>query len=99
MILSVWRDVLGDDRVGVEDRFFDVGGDSLRIASVFDRLQTLLPDHRLAMVDVFRHPTVRALAAHLGGVHPGSGMAQPVEVGRPEAARRPRRTGEARRPR
>ncbi|MEU6231859.1 amino acid adenylation domain-containing protein [Kitasatospora sp. NPDC047058] len=65
-IAGVWCEVLGLERVGAEDNFFDVGGDSLRLTSVAALLRERLglPVTRLGM---FRHPTVRAMASALAG--------------------------------
>jgi amino acid adenylation domain-containing protein len=67
IISDVWSDVLDTSDFGVDDGFFDVGGDSLLAGQVHTRLSALLPDHRLRIVDIFRHPTVQALADHLRG--------------------------------
>jgi acyl carrier protein len=65
-IARVWAEVLGVEEVGVEDNFFDLGGDSLLLMRVYTRLgDTLKPG--LTTVDLFRHPTVRSLAEHLAG--------------------------------
>jgi len=50
--------VLGRAEVGVTDSFFDVGGGSLAMAAVQQRLNQLTGRH-LRMVDLFGHPTVR----------------------------------------
>ena len=55
-----------EDAVGVTDNFFDSGGGSLAMATVQQRLNRLL-GRELRVVDLFRYPTVRALAAHLDG--------------------------------
>ncbi|HEX4497401.1 MAG TPA: amino acid adenylation domain-containing protein, partial [Thermoanaerobaculia bacterium] len=64
-ISEVWREVLGVERVGVNDNFFDLGGQSLLMARVHSRLREVFPDFGLGLVDLFKHPTVGALAAHL----------------------------------
>ncbi|MFI9203132.1 amino acid adenylation domain-containing protein [Streptomyces sp. NPDC053048] len=63
-IAEVWRDVLRLDRVGVEDNFFEVGGDSLLLMRVMARLRTRarLP---LTRVEMFMYPTIRSLARRL----------------------------------
>ena len=43
-IAGVWSEVLGIDRVGPEDNFFDLGGHSLLMCSVHGRLQQLYGD-------------------------------------------------------
>ncbi|WP_433342577.1 amino acid adenylation domain-containing protein [Micromonospora sp. CA-111912] len=66
LVAGIWREVLERDRVGVTDNFFDIGGHSLALAAVHARL-TAATGRSIAMLDLFRHPTVRALAAHLDG--------------------------------
>jgi acyl-coenzyme A synthetase/AMP-(fatty) acid ligase len=61
-IAAVWQEVLGISQVGVEDNFFDLGGHSLLIMRVYARLRELLPVV-LNVIDLFRYPTVGALAA------------------------------------
>ncbi len=63
-IAEVWQSVLQVDRVGIDDSFFDLGGQSLSLLRVRRRLRDL--GHEVAPTDLFRHPTIGALAAHLG---------------------------------
>ncbi len=60
-LAAVWSTVLGIDLVGVQDNFFELGGDSILSIQVVSRARqaglALLPR------DVFRCPTVAALAA------------------------------------
>jgi len=65
-IAGVWQEVLRAERVGVQDNFFELGGTSLGIAQVHSRLREAL-GRDLSLVDLFRHPTVGALARHLAG--------------------------------
>ncbi|WP_432212086.1 phosphopantetheine-binding protein [Bosea vestrisii] len=51
------------DLVGIDDNFFDIGGNSLLIAELHRRLVRDLP--WFALVDLYRFPNVRALAGHL----------------------------------
>ncbi|HEV7506853.1 MAG TPA: amino acid adenylation domain-containing protein [Thermoanaerobaculia bacterium] len=73
-IAEVWREVLGVEQVGVEDNFFDRGGHSLLLIRVHSRLQKLL-DREIPVVDLFNHPTIAALARHLGELPEGGGDA------------------------
>jgi len=63
-IAAVWREVLGTPAVGVDDNFFDVGGHSLLAVQVHRRLQAVVGP-RLSLTDLFRFPTIRALAGYL----------------------------------
>jgi non-ribosomal peptide synthetase component F/acyl carrier protein len=60
-IARVWREVLGLDRIGVTDSFFELGGNSLLIMRLQTRLRKEL-NSRLAVVDLFAHHTVAAQA-------------------------------------
>jgi amino acid adenylation domain-containing protein len=63
-IAAVWAEVLDVERVGAHDNFFELGGNSLLLLQVSSRLQAELGGE-LRMVDLFRYPTVGALAASL----------------------------------
>jgi len=60
-IAAVWREVLGVTSPGPDDNFFDLGGNSLRMAAVHERL-TRAAAPALRMTDLYRAPTIRALA-------------------------------------
>ncbi|MFP3941414.1 MAG: alpha/beta fold hydrolase [Thermoanaerobaculia bacterium] len=68
-VAAVWREVLGAPSVTRDANFFDLGGHSLLLARVHERLEEAL-SRKLSMVELFRHPTVSTLAAALeeGGV-------------------------------
>jgi acyl carrier protein len=63
-LAAVLQEVLRIERVGVDDNFFDLGASSLLLAQVHERLQERL-GREILLVEVFNHPTVRALASHL----------------------------------
>jgi acyl carrier protein len=85
-IASVFREVLGIDKVGLHDNFFDLGANSLLLVqaqrALRDRLQRDIPVIRL-----FQHPTVAALAAQLVDQAPGAPASKPLPA-RDRAARR-----------
>ena len=63
-IASVWEEVLGVSEVGVHDNFFDLGGRSLLLVRVQARLAKCL-NCQIPILELFRHPTIHALALHL----------------------------------
>jgi amino acid adenylation domain-containing protein len=62
-IAAIWSRVLDLDQVGLYDNFFDLGGNSLLIIKVRDELREAL-QRNVAVVDLFRHPTVHELARY-----------------------------------
>ncbi|MBP6698904.1 MAG: amino acid adenylation domain-containing protein, partial [Flavobacteriales bacterium] len=76
-LANVWADLLGIDRVGIDDNFFDLGGNSLLSIQAVAQLE----GHglKLPIVKLYQHPTIKACAAFLegdaGAIHP-SEMAQ-----------------------
>jgi amino acid adenylation domain-containing protein len=64
VIAAVWQQVLQIDRVGVFDNFFDLGGHSLLIAQVHNRLQEIL-QRDLSLLTVFKYPSIESLARYL----------------------------------
>jgi amino acid adenylation domain-containing protein len=64
-IAAIWSDALGVESVGLEERFFDIGGHSLLMIEVHDQLRDKT-GHHVALLDLFQYPTVRSLAHHLG---------------------------------
>lgn len=63
-IAAVWQEVLRIENVGTQDNFFDLGGHSLLLTQVYSKLRRIT--HRdLSMLDLFRYPTISALADYL----------------------------------
>jgi amino acid adenylation domain-containing protein len=77
-VAAVWAQVLGVERVGLEDHFFDLGGHSLLLVEVQGRLRAA--GHAdLPLLALFQHPTVAAQARHLSGSDTGAGWRQQAE--------------------
>ncbi|HVO12180.1 MAG TPA: amino acid adenylation domain-containing protein, partial [Vicinamibacteria bacterium] len=64
-VAAVWREVLGTAAIGIDDSFFDLGGHSLLLIQVHERLARTFPEQRLRVLDLFEHATIRSLAARL----------------------------------
>ncbi|HEX5720871.1 MAG TPA: amino acid adenylation domain-containing protein, partial [Thermoanaerobaculia bacterium] len=60
-LAEIWQDLLGLDRVGVHDNFFDLGGHSLLMARVQSRITEEL-GREISMVDLLSHASVDGLA-------------------------------------
>ncbi|MGX6508347.1 amino acid adenylation domain-containing protein [Rhodococcus sp. SJ-2] len=64
IVAGVFGDVLGVDRVGRDDDFFDLGGNSLVATQVVSRLGTALGT-RVPVRALFEYSVVETLAAHV----------------------------------
>ncbi|MFE4590135.1 amino acid adenylation domain-containing protein [Streptomyces laurentii] len=71
-IAALWCGVLGRDRIGREDNFFDLGGNSLLLVSAQNAVNQAFGSE-VTVVDLFAHPTVRDLAGHLAARLPAAG--------------------------
>ena len=65
ILAGIYAQVLGLERVGVDDSFFDLGGDSLSAMRVIAAINTAL-DAQLAVRTLFDAPSVRSLSQQLG---------------------------------
>ncbi|MFD0661889.1 non-ribosomal peptide synthetase/MFS transporter [Thermocatellispora tengchongensis] len=67
-VAGIWAEVLSAERIGADDDFFELGGNSLLAIQVVARLRKALPpgSAQVGLVDMFTHRTVRELAAFAG---------------------------------
>jgi amino acid adenylation domain-containing protein len=65
LIAQAWRKVLGLERVGADDNFFDLGGHSLHMIRLQGELRLALSKPDLSIVELFQFPTVRSLGRHV----------------------------------
>ncbi len=70
-LCEIFREVLGVEKVGPNDDFFQLGGASLTAVKVFARAETVFR-HHLPLAALFRSPTVRQLAAEFRQSKKGS---------------------------
>lgn len=77
-LAAIWGRILGVAKVGAKDNFFALGGHSLLAVQAHREIREEMNAPKLSITDIFRFPTLAALARHLDGAAP----AQPV-VGAP----------------
>ncbi|CAM2069492.1 Amino acid adenylation domain-containing protein [Sulfidibacter corallicola] len=59
-LAAIWSEVLGRDRVGLDENFFDLGGDSILSIQILSR--AVRAGYHFTLKELFAHPTVAALA-------------------------------------
>ncbi|MFI6785817.1 amino acid adenylation domain-containing protein [Nonomuraea sp. NPDC050383] len=80
LVTRAWREALGGDAFGPDDNFFDVGGHSLLVLQVHERLRKRFS---LTVTDLFRYPTVASLTDFLS---PGAPAAPEIVRAAPASA-------------
>jgi amino acid adenylation domain-containing protein len=65
-LAEIWSQVLGLERVGVEDNYFALGGDSIR--SIEIRAKAQAEGLNISIQELFQQQTIRALSQQLKGV-------------------------------
>uniref|UniRef100_UPI000FD7A915 non-ribosomal peptide synthetase n=1 Tax=Paenibacillus kobensis TaxID=59841 RepID=UPI000FD7A915 len=76
-LAAIWRDILKIDRVGAQEHFFEIGGDSLNAASMAGRIQKEL-GAAVPLQDIFRLPKLEKLASFIDSLAPQTYTAIPV---------------------
>jgi aryl carrier-like protein len=78
-LAGIWKDVLKLNEVGVDENFFDLGGHSILLIPVNHRVRQST-GVECSIIDLFTHPTIRSLAAHLTSEDKFSHMHSPNET-------------------
>jgi amino acid adenylation domain-containing protein len=78
VLAGIWAEMLGRERVGVEESFFDLGGHSLLATRVISRIREVF-GVELPLRAVFERPILSELAAEIDGLR-GSGAAAGADV-------------------
>jgi amino acid adenylation domain-containing protein len=77
-ITLVWQEVLKLEKIGVRDNFFDLGGHSLLMVRVHSLLRDRLSCD-ISLVDMFRYPTISALAEYFSHAKDAPSSAQSID--------------------
>ena len=79
ILVKIWSDVLGLERIGIHDSFFDLGGHSLLMTPLVLKLRDYF-QLRLSMRDFFERPTIAELAEMIGTARANQQGAQARDV-------------------
>ncbi len=84
-IANIWQELLKVEKVGVNDNFFGLGGHSLLLVNAQSKVTEALRV-KVSMVEMFKYPTISALAEYLS--QQGSAMAAAAAPARNQAESR-----------
>lgn len=60
-LAEIWENVLGIEKIGLLDNFFEIGGHSLKAVKMFNLINNQF-DVRIMITDLFNNPTLESLA-------------------------------------
>ena len=78
ILAALFAEVLGLNKVGIEESFFDLGGHSLLATRLISRIRTAM-DVELAIQTLFEHPSVAEMAREIGGATRGRAALQVMQ--------------------
>jgi amino acid adenylation domain-containing protein len=68
-LMNIWQSVLGSQRIGIKDNFFDLGGHSLLAMTVIDQIEKTC-GKRIPLGALFQAPTIEGLTAFVRKKNP-----------------------------
>lgn len=76
---ALWKKLLGVDTVGINDNFFDLGGNSLLLVSMHSKLEEEYKDG-IKITDLFANPSISSLAQFIDNIYNSKESAAPVKT-------------------
>ncbi len=59
-LVNIWSEVLGVENIGIDDNYFDLGGDSLSAIKIISKI-----DNNVNFADLYNNPTVKMLSHYI----------------------------------
>ncbi|WP_072732143.1 non-ribosomal peptide synthetase, partial [Paenibacillus sp. NAIST15-1] len=63
-LAAVWQEVLGLERIGIDERYQDIGGDSIKSIRILSTIRKICQTN-LQLLEFYQHSTIRELAGFL----------------------------------
>jgi amino acid adenylation domain-containing protein len=62
-LVALWEEVLEREHIGIQDNFFDIGGNSLKLITIFNTISKIYPGLKISKL--FSYPTISTQAAFI----------------------------------
>lgn len=69
-LVTIWQDILQLERVGIDDSFFDLGGTSLEIVILYEKVKPLIKKS-ITVADLFSYYTIGMFSEYVENKPPG----------------------------
>src|SRR5277367_6675209 len=79
VLLSAWTRILGIEKIGIEDDFFELGGDSVLATQIVSRLREMFRMD-LPLIVLFDAPTIEKLAQYIIANEAQTGLADKTAI-------------------
>src|SRR2546429_7599070 len=86
-LTRIWQELLGVEPIGIDQNYFDLGGDSILAVQLFAQIEKVF-QIKLPVATLFEAPTIEALAQILQREAPASGWSPLVAI-QPNGSRPP----------
>ena len=67
-VFEIWKDILESDIRSIDDNFFDIGGDSLKLFMLFDKMRNKFGNY-INIIDLFSYTTIREMSRYIQSVN------------------------------
>ncbi|MEB7885634.1 non-ribosomal peptide synthetase [Serratia fonticola] len=69
-LAEIWQQVLNLPQVGINDHFFDIGGNSLTAITLLSRIKNAFPEYKISLLHFYQAPTIAGVITHFSGAEP-----------------------------
>lgn len=68
-LVEIWQEILDINKIGTNDNFFDIGGNSLLIMKVISKIYSVfnMTEDEISVMTMFKHPTIALMAKYIDG--------------------------------
>ncbi len=63
-LVEIWREVLGVERIGINDNFFGLGGHSLKATSLASKIHKIM-NVEVPLKEIFTNPTIKGISEYI----------------------------------
>ncbi len=63
-LVELWKQVLGAERIGINDSFFELGGHSLKATTLISMIHSEF-NVEVPLMEIFKSPTIKAIAQYI----------------------------------